>query len=66
MLMARQQQRLQGPIVGSRGHQMDLIRGIDAVHAHPVIDRSFPLAKIGEAFRLQESGGHFGKIVVEF
>ena len=41
MLMPRQQ-RLQGLIVGSRLHQMDLIRGIDAVHGHPMIDRSFP------------------------
>ncbi len=45
---------------------MDLIRGIDAMHGHPVIDRSFPLAEIVDAFRLQGSGGHFGKIVVEF
>ena len=45
MLMTRQQ-RLQGLIVGSRRHQLDLIRGIDAVHGHPVIDRSFPLAEI--------------------
>ncbi|WP_366927162.1 zinc-binding dehydrogenase [Pseudomonas sp.] len=64
-LMARQQ-RLQGLIVGSRRHQMDGIRGIDAIHGHPVIDRSFPFAEIASAFRLQESGGHFGKIVIEF
>ena len=51
---------------GSRRHRMDLIRGIDAVHGHPVIDRSFPLAELADAFRLQETGGHFGKIVVEF
>lgn len=65
MLMARQQ-RLQGLIVGSRRHQMDLIRCIDAVHGHPVIDRSFPLDASADAFRLQEAGGHFGKIVIEF
>ncbi|WP_156843054.1 zinc-dependent alcohol dehydrogenase family protein [Novosphingobium aquimarinum] len=65
MLMARQQ-RLQGLIVGSRRHQMDLIRSIDAIHVHPLIDRSFPLAELANAFRFQESGGHFGKIVVEF
>ncbi|WP_404426922.1 zinc-binding dehydrogenase [Thalassospira australica] len=29
-------------------------------------DRSFPLAEIADAFRFQESGGHFGKIVVEY
>jgi NADPH:quinone reductase-like Zn-dependent oxidoreductase len=65
MLMARQQ-RLLRLIVGSRRHQLDLVRGIDAVHCHPVIDRPFPLAELAEAFRLQESGGHFGKIVVEY
>ncbi|WP_239023865.1 zinc-binding dehydrogenase [Salinicola corii] len=63
--MARQQ-RLQGLNVGSRRHQLDLIRGIDAGYRHPTIDRSFPLAEIADAFRLQGSGGHFGKIVVEF
>ena len=45
---------------------MDLIRSIDAVHGHPVIDRSFPLAELAHAFRLQEVSGHFGKIVVEY
>jgi hypothetical protein len=65
MLMSRQQ-RLQGLIVGSCRRQMDLIRGIDAVHGHPVIGHSFPLAALADTFRLQESCGHFGKIVVEF
>lgn len=45
---------------------MDLIRGIDAVHGDPVIDRSFPLAELADAFQQQETGGHCGKIVVEF
>ena len=61
-----QQHRHQGLIVGSRRRQLDLIRGLDPVHDHPVIDRSFPLAEIADAFRLQEAGGHFGKIVVEY
>lgn len=65
-IQADPHQGLDGLIVGSRRHQLDLIRGIDAVHSHPIIDRSFPLAEISDAFRLQESGGHFGKIVVEF
>ena len=37
--------------VGSRRHQTDLIRGIDVVHGHPVIDRSFPLEAIADASR---------------
>ncbi|WP_321816897.1 MULTISPECIES: NAD(P)-dependent alcohol dehydrogenase [unclassified Paraburkholderia] len=64
--MMRRQQRLQGLIVGSRQHQIDLVRAIDATGVKPVIDRSFPLEGIGDAFRLQQAGGHFGKIVLEY
>ncbi len=64
--LMRKQQRLRGLIVGSRQHQIEMIRGIEAIGVKPVIDKSFPLAEIAEAFRLQQAGGHFGKIVLEF
>ena len=64
-LMLRQQ-RLQGLIVGSRQHQIDLVRAIDATGIKPIIDKSFALEGIADAFRLQQSGGHFGKIVLQF
>ncbi len=32
----------------------------------PVIDCSFSLDRIADAFRHQESGKHFGKICLEF
>jgi len=60
------QARLQGLIVGSRREQTDMVRAIDATGFKPVIDRSFGLGKIAEAFRHQASGGHFGKICLEF
>ncbi len=63
LLMARQI-RLQGLIVGSRAHQQDLVRGIDAMGTRPVIDRTFALPELADAFRHQESGEHFGKICV--
>lgn len=63
-LMMRQQ-RLGGIIVGSRSHQQAMIRGLDATGIRPVIDQSFGLADIADAFRLQQSAGHFGKIVLE-
>ncbi|MGE4431948.1 MAG: NAD(P)-dependent alcohol dehydrogenase [Sphingobium sp.] len=65
MLMARQQ-RLQGLIVGNRRQQQNMVRAIDTIGMRPVIDRAFPLASIADAFRLQTSGGHFGKIALEF
>ncbi len=60
------QARLQGLIVGSRREQVDFVRAIEAIGLKPVIDRSFPLEGIADAFRHQQSGAHFGKIVLEF
>ncbi len=58
--------RLIGLTVGSRQQQTDMVRAIDANGVKPVLDQSFPLEKLGDAFRRQESGAHFGKIVVEW
>ena len=43
-----------------------MVRAIDAIGLKPVLDRSFPLDGLAGAFRHQESGAHFGKIVLEF
>ncbi|PCF94442.1 zinc-dependent alcohol dehydrogenase family protein [Vreelandella nigrificans] len=64
-LMAKQA-RLQGLIVGSRRHQIEMIRAIEASNLRPVIDREFALQEIANAFRHQESGKHFGKICLTF
>jgi NADPH:quinone reductase-like Zn-dependent oxidoreductase len=57
--------RLQGLTVGSRAHQLNMTNAIDANNIVPVIDRHFPLEALSDAFRFQESGGHFGKIVID-
>ncbi len=59
------QARLQGLIVGSRRQQQDFVRAIEATGLKPVIDKTFPLERIADAFRLQGAGGHFGKICLE-
>ncbi len=59
------QLRLQGVLVGSRKHQIDMIRAIDANGLKPVIDSRFPLEEIVAAFRHQESNRHFGKICLD-
>jgi NADPH:quinone reductase-like Zn-dependent oxidoreductase len=43
-----------------------MIKAIDANGMRPVIDSEFPLEKIVDAFRHQESGRHFGKICLTF
>jgi NADPH:quinone reductase-like Zn-dependent oxidoreductase len=60
------QLRVIGVTVGSRRHQLDFIRALEAARIKPILDRSFDLAQIADAFRHQASGAHFGKIVLEY
>ena len=64
--MMIKQIRLQGLIVGSRRQQDELVRALEVLALKPVIDRSYPLEQLGDAFRYQESGQHFGKICLRF
>lgn len=57
---------IHGITVGSRAHQRDMVAAIDINGIEPVISHSFALGEIGDAFRLQESHGHFGKICLSF
>lgn len=57
--------KVQGLTVGSRQHQLDMIAGIEANGIEPVISDRFALADLADAFRHQESGKHFGKIVID-
>ena len=57
---------ISGITVGSRQHQNDMIAGIEGNAIVPVISDTFALDAIADAFRLQESQGHFGKICLSF
>jgi len=52
-------------MVGSQKAQRDLVRAVEANNIRPVIDSSFPLSALADAFRYQESGKHIGKIAIE-
>lgn len=66
ILMMVKQIRLQGIIVGNRRHQQEMVRAFNANPAlRPVIDRTFPLTGLADAFRHEEGATHFGKICVE-
>ncbi|MBB4132558.1 NAD(P)-dependent alcohol dehydrogenase [Xanthomonas sp. 3075] len=64
--MMGRQQRLQGLVVGSRKHQQALVRALEVLPLRPVIDRTYALDEIADAFALQQSGAHLGKIALEF
>ena len=65
MQIMAKQQRVIGITVGTRRQQLDMIRAIDVNGIRPVISDHFPLADLAGAFQHQESGRHFGKIVVD-
>ena len=55
---------ISGITVGSRSHQMDMVSSINKHGIKPVISDTFALENLADAFRLQESQGHFGKICI--
>lgn len=62
-LMAKQI-TLQGIIVGSREQQQEMINALNTFNWKPIIDSTFSIDQLSEAFKYQESGKHFGKICV--
>jgi NADPH:quinone reductase-like Zn-dependent oxidoreductase len=56
---------MSGITVGSHQHQSNMITAMENWELRPVIDRSFALPELGDAFRYQESQQHFGKIVLD-
>ena len=64
--MMGKQQTLKGLIVGSREHQQDMVRALEQFAWKPVIDSRYPLEQLPAAFAHQQTGQHFGKIVVHY
>lgn len=63
--LLKKQGRLHGLTVGHRQHQLDLIRACESTALRPIIDRTFPLSELADAFRYQLSGAHLGKICIK-
>lgn len=59
------QVRMMGILVGSRRHQQNFVRAIEATGLKPIIDRHFALEDLVAAFEYQAGGQHFGKIVLD-
>lgn len=57
--------RVSGISIGSRADQEDMIRAIEVNRIRPVIDRSFALDRIAEAFEAYRGQTRFGKLCVE-
>jgi len=57
---------LRGIAVGNRMMQERMVSFINISGIKPIIDKSFGFEELADAFRYQESGKHFGKIVLEW
>lgn len=55
---------IRGIFVGSREMFAAMNRAISQHQLKPVIDRVFPFSEAPAAYRYQESGAHFGKVVI--
>lgn len=60
------QARLQSLVVGSRRQQQEYVTALEQTGIRPIIHASLPLEQMADAFRLQERGQHFGKLVIEW
>ncbi len=58
--------RVQGVFVGSHAMFEEMNRVLVEKRIRPMIDRVFPFAEAGAAFKHLESGSHFGKVVMSF
>lgn len=63
-LMIIRQQRLHAIAVGSRRHQLEMLRTLESASIKPVIDRTFALEDLVEGFQYEERGAHVGKVAV--
>ena len=55
---------IEGVLVGSRAHQEDMVAGLENLTLRPVIDSTFSLDRLADAFEQQKSGQAYGKIVI--
>lgn len=57
---------LQGLVVGSREQQQDMVRALELFGWKPVVDSSYPLERMADAFAHQAAGRHFGKVCLTY
>ncbi|WP_072688048.1 zinc-dependent alcohol dehydrogenase family protein [Rhodococcus marinonascens] len=55
---------IEGLLVGSKEHQEEMVAGLEGLAIKPVIDSTYPFGRLTDALRHQQSGRHFGKIVL--
>jgi len=63
-VLFNKQLSIQGTLMGTRDEFLSMIDFIEKKNIKPVVDSTFPIAKVEDAFVRMKDGGHFGKIVL--
>lgn len=54
-----------GSTMGTRDEFLSMLHFLESRNIKPILDKTFPLAQIGEAFERMNTGNQFGKITLE-
>jgi zinc-binding alcohol dehydrogenase/oxidoreductase len=64
-LLYWKQLSIHGTTMGTRDEFLSMLDFLESRNIKPVIDQTFPLSKVNDAFERMKQGNHFGKIILE-
>lgn len=64
-LLYWKQLSIHGTTMGTRDEFLSMLDFLESRNIKPVIDQTFPLTKVNEAFERMKQGNHFGKIILD-
>lgn len=64
-LLYWKQLSIHGTTMGTRDEFLSMLDFLESRNIKPVLDQTFPLSKVNEAFARMKQGNHFGKIILE-
>jgi zinc-binding alcohol dehydrogenase/oxidoreductase len=64
-LLYWKQLSIHGTTMGTRDEFLSMLDFLESRNIKPVMDQTFPLSKVNEAFERMKQGNHFGKIILE-
>jgi Zn-dependent alcohol dehydrogenases len=65
-IMISKELKIYGSTLGSRDDFCELLRFLNLVQIHPIIDQKFPLKEAAAAQQRMEDGLQFGKILLQY
>jgi zinc-binding alcohol dehydrogenase/oxidoreductase len=64
-LLYWKQLSIHGTTMGTRDEFLSMLDFLESRNIKPVMDQTFPLSKVNDAFERMKQGNHFGKIILE-